>query len=64
MSAKCAKKRYRDRVAALLALANTQFKDSSSRAKIETRAYKCDACVGWHITSKKKRERVTRSSDG
>lgn len=48
---KCSKIRYRDRVAALLALANTQHKDSSTRTKTERRAYKCPNCKGFHLTS-------------
>ena len=46
----CAKVRYRDRIAALMALASTA-RGSSSRA--EVRAYRCPDCGGWHLTSKK-----------
>lgn len=52
---KCAvtsKRRYRDEIGARLALAKTQ----SARAKgdrFETRVYRCPACRGWHLTSKK-----------
>lgn len=47
--------RYRDRVAALMALASTHRKDGSSRPKLERRAYRCPDCHGWHLTSKGRR---------
>lgn len=49
------KVRYRDRVAALLALANTARVDSARRPKTERRAYPCPQCRGWHLTSKGRR---------
>ena len=45
--------RYRDRVAALLALADTRHADRSGRPKIEKRAYPCPSCHGWHLTSRR-----------
>lgn len=53
----CRKVRYRDRIAALLAMSNTQRVDGSHRPKIETRAYRCPHCFGWHLTSQKPRGR-------
>lgn len=47
----CSKVRYRDRIAALLALASAQSKASSGRPKHERRAYYCPKCKGWHLTS-------------
>lgn len=48
----CAKRRYRDKIAAKLALASIQADDSSARPKTERRAYRCPRCRGWHLTSK------------
>lgn len=48
---KCKKRAYKDRIAALLALANTQNVDSPTRAKTEKRAYRCSYCKKWHLTS-------------
>lgn len=44
------KLRYKDRIAALLALADTSRSASGKRE--ETRVYHCDKCHGWHLTSK------------
>lgn len=44
------KHRYRDRVGALMALADTLR--AGSGARNEVRAYKCHLCSGWHLTSK------------
>jgi hypothetical protein len=49
----CTKVRYRDRIAALLALATVRTQDKSHRAKVEARAYFCSSCRGWHLTSRK-----------
>lgn len=46
----CAKIRYRDRVAALLALSRTG-QHGERRPKEERRAYYCQQCRGWHLTS-------------
>ncbi len=44
---KTGKRRYRDEIAAKLAMA------SAARAgRDEKRAYKCGICRGWHVTSK------------
>jgi len=47
------KKRYRDEIAAKLALATYRRKDRSSSPGLEARAYRCPECRGWHLTSKK-----------
>lgn len=44
---RCKKRRYRDRIGALLALADTQRK-----GRDEIRVYHCRDCKGWHLTSK------------
>lgn len=49
-SKKCGKRKYRDRIAALLALAATT-QNHKARGKDETRAYHCHLCKGWHLTS-------------
>ncbi len=46
--------RYRDEIAAKLALATARRKDSSRRDKVETRIYACPICHGWHLTSQTK----------
>lgn len=51
----CRKVKYRDRIAALLAMATVQNQDKSHRSKVETRAYYCADCKGWHLTSKERR---------
>lgn len=51
---KCTKRRCRDRLGALMALANTQRSRSSRRE--ECRAYHCPDCHGWHLTSKARRK--------
>lgn len=53
VSKRCGKVRYRDRIAALLALASAQHADGSKRPKVEARAYRCPDCRGWHLTSRK-----------
>lgn len=49
----CTKIRYRTRVDALIALSRLQRKDSTRRAKLEQRAYRCPNCRGWHLTSRR-----------
>ena len=44
--------RYRDEIAAALALATVRHQDGPRRPKLEQRAYRCPACGGWHLTSK------------
>lgn len=43
------KRRYRDRIGAQLALAVINHRGGGRRN--ETRAYRCGACRGWHLTS-------------
>ncbi|MEV4257264.1 hypothetical protein AB0J52_29255 [Spirillospora sp. NPDC049652] len=45
------KVRFRDRIAATLALATIQHQGRQDRDKAETRAYRCPTCAGWHLTS-------------
>lgn len=53
--AKCFKFRYRDEIAAKLALAMIRNQGKASRPKTERRAYFCPECRGWHLTSWRKR---------
>jgi len=53
--AKCFKFRYRDEIAAKLALATIKNQDRASRPKTERRAYSCPECRGWHLTSWRRR---------
>ena len=46
------KHRFRDRIAAELALATIHRKDRASRVRRERRAYACP-CGAWHLTSQK-----------
>lgn len=41
--------RYRDKLGAKIALAKAQGKDHG-----ESRAYRCEFCRGWHLTSQPK----------
>lgn len=50
----CRKIRYRDRIAALLALTSTG-RAEERREKNEKRAYRCPNCHGWHLTSQRTR---------
>ena len=55
MQQKCpatGKVKYRDRVAALLALSSTARKDNR-RDKDAVRVYLCPRCRGWHLTSRR-----------
>lgn len=46
----CTKRRYRNEIAARLALAKIQRQDKPGHQ--ESRAYSCERCRGWHLTSK------------
>lgn len=50
---RCAKRRYRDQIAANLALATITQRDNTTRPKNEARAYYCRPCHSWHLTSQK-----------
>lgn len=52
---KCVKIRYRDEIAAKLALAKLGRQDKPGHT--EARAYPCPACRGWHLTSQKRGKR-------
>jgi len=52
---RCKKQRFKSRIDALIALSRIQWRDKSWRPKQETRAYLCERCYGWHLTSKPKR---------
>lgn len=47
---KTRKRRYRDEIAAKLALATIQREDKAHRPDQEVRAYYCRECHGWHLT--------------
>lgn len=46
---KSGKVRYRDSIAAKIALARIEKRDSPGHT--ETRSYKCGECAGYHLTS-------------
>lgn len=48
------KKRYRDEAAALAALHGVVLWDEAAQGK-ELRAYRCDYCERWHLTSQPRR---------
>ena len=54
---KCKKRRYRDSIAAKLALTQVSAKDHR-RIKTEKRIYYCRLCSGYHLTSVPLRESV------
>jgi hypothetical protein len=54
----CGRRRYRDRVAAQLALASCGRRRHSRRARDERRVYECRHCNGWHLTSEVKHVRI------
>lgn len=59
---RCAKKRYRQRGDALIALWKCGLKaerDLKSDKRQERRAYQCPHCGGWHLTSQEPNERST-----
>lgn len=51
MTRPCVKVRYRDRIAAQLALAKIERQDKAGRPKTESRIYRCERCGSWHLTS-------------
>lgn len=50
------KKGYRDKIGAMLALAETT-RASRSANREESRYYKCPTCSWWHLTSSRRRPR-------
>ena len=53
----CKKTKYRDRIAAAVALADTNRARSGRRN--ETRVYYCQSCKGWHLTSQSKKAKLS-----
>lgn len=49
------KRRYKDRIAALLAIESANRRKHERRGKNERRAYLCQMCRYWHVTSEPKR---------
>lgn len=45
------KVRYRTKLDAKIALANTSLRKRTRAGKDESRPYKCEHCFGWHLTS-------------
>ncbi len=52
---RCSKVRYRDQIAAGLALDTLRREDKPGHT--EARAYRCPLCGGWHLTSQKRGQR-------
>jgi hypothetical protein len=48
------KRRYQDRLDAMIALASAQASKHSAR-RDEKRIYHCPHCGGWHLTAQEKR---------
>lgn len=48
--ARCRKRKFRDRIAALVALAEVRRHGSDRHT--ERSAYRCPKCNAWHLTSK------------
>lgn len=57
---KCTKRRFRDEIAAKMALANIARIDDSKRASDEKRHYFHRDCQAWHLTSQEYRPCVSR----
>lgn len=53
----CSKVRYRDRIAALIALDRIDDVKRPIGSTREVRAYRCPHCKGWHLTAQAKRGR-------
>lgn len=51
---RCRKNKYRDEIAAKLALANIARQDKTYRPKTECRVYFCPICHKWHLTSQER----------
>jgi hypothetical protein len=49
--ARCTKRRFKDRLAALMAMANIEARGEDRNGKVPKRAYLCPRCGGWHLTS-------------
>lgn len=55
------KRRFKDEISAKLAVATAQRK--ANRDKTPCRAYHCDVCQGWHLTSRKVPPKGLRTSE-
>lgn len=51
VSEPCGKRRFRSREIAERALAHIEAVGTTGRVKTEQRAYECDVCMFWHLTS-------------
>lgn len=49
------KVRYRDEVAAMLALGRASSRSEVRPNRVEQRQYRCPMCKGWHLTSQKRK---------
>lgn len=49
----CKKKKYKDKLSVMIALANCQSKGNSKR--METRYYWCEECKAYHLTKMPRR---------
>lgn len=49
----CKKRRFKNE-----ATADAELERAKSKARPECRAYRCPDCAGWHLSSKKRKERV------
>jgi hypothetical protein len=47
----CGKRRFRDRVSAVLDMQRIQRKHDADRDKVPCRVYECPRCKGFHMTS-------------
>lgn len=59
MSCPTGKVRFRDRIGALMAIAG-RGRNDQGREKTEARAYRCEQCRGWHLTSWKDKPKPRR----
>lgn len=52
----CTKRRFRDRIAATMALMKNQRSPSYMDTRCEVRCYRCPKCGAWHLTSRRLKE--------
>lgn len=53
----CNKKPFKDKIAALFALAKCRFNASKGANRAECRVYLCPICGKYHLTSKKQKKK-------
>jgi hypothetical protein len=46
--------RYRDRLGAMIALSQIDYRSQKAKGRKERRPYRCPQCAGWHLTSQKR----------